>query len=110
MSYGQTDLFAQDDAERNTLSQSQRAAIRSRLEATLAKLEAAATSMAFATGRGPEALRSRARVEPCTSSMTMYATSASRPVSYVVIGGLLLAFVVWVVRRRRQRARAMPAK
>ena len=43
MSYGQTDLFAQDDAERNTLSQSQRAAIRSRLEATLAKLEAAAT-------------------------------------------------------------------
>ena len=43
MSYGQTDLFAQDDAERNTLSQSQRAAIRSRLDATLAKLEAAAT-------------------------------------------------------------------
>ena len=43
MSYSQADLFAQDDAERNTLSQSQRAAIRSRLEATLAKLEAAAT-------------------------------------------------------------------
>ena len=39
----QADLFAQDDAERNTLSQSQRAAIRSRLEATLARLEATAT-------------------------------------------------------------------
>ncbi|MDX8527117.1 hypothetical protein RFM68_21695 [Mesorhizobium sp. MSK_1335] len=36
-------MFAQDDAERNTLSQSQRVAIRSRLEATLARLEAAAT-------------------------------------------------------------------
>ncbi len=43
MSYGQADLFAQDDAERNTLSQSQRVAIRSRLEATVARLEAAAT-------------------------------------------------------------------
>jgi len=39
----QADLFAQDGAERNTLSQSQRAAIRSRLEATLARLEATAT-------------------------------------------------------------------
>ncbi|ESZ10175.1 hypothetical protein X737_32245 [Mesorhizobium sp. L48C026A00] len=36
-------MFAQDDAERNTLSQSQRVAIRSRLEATLARLEATAT-------------------------------------------------------------------
>ncbi|MCB8838035.1 hypothetical protein [Aurantimonas sp. VKM B-3413] len=43
MSHNQADLFAQDDAERNTLSQSQRAAIRSRLEATLARLEATAT-------------------------------------------------------------------
>lgn len=39
----QADLFAQDDAERNTVSQSQRVAIRARLEATLAKLEATAT-------------------------------------------------------------------
>ena len=39
----QTDLFAQDGAERNALSESQRVAIRSRLEATLAKLAAAAT-------------------------------------------------------------------
>lgn len=39
----QTDLFAQDGAERNALSQSQRAAIRSRLEATLKRLAAAAT-------------------------------------------------------------------
>lgn len=39
----QPDLFAQDDAERNSLSQSQRVAIRSRLEATLARLEAAET-------------------------------------------------------------------
>ena len=39
----QADLFAQDDAERNTLSQSKRIAIRARLEATLARLEAAAT-------------------------------------------------------------------
>jgi len=36
-------LFAQDDAERNTLSESQRSAIRSRLQATLATLEATAT-------------------------------------------------------------------
>jgi hypothetical protein len=43
MRFSQADLFAQDDAERNTLSDSQRLAIRSRLEATLAKLEAAAT-------------------------------------------------------------------
>ncbi|WP_292421685.1 hypothetical protein [Mesorhizobium sp.] len=35
-------MFAQDDAERNTLSQSERVAIRSRLETTLAKLEATA--------------------------------------------------------------------
>jgi hypothetical protein len=39
----QGDLFAQDDAERNTLSRSQQAAIRSRLEATLARLEATET-------------------------------------------------------------------
>jgi len=43
MSYSQADLFAQDDGERNTLSESKRAAIRSRLEATLATLEATAT-------------------------------------------------------------------
>src|SRR4051812_9759872 len=43
MSYGQADLFAQDDAERNKLSEPQRSTLRSRLEATLAKLEAAAT-------------------------------------------------------------------
>src|SRR3954471_12830113 len=43
MSYSQADLFAQDDAERNKLSESQRLKIRSRLEATLAKLEATAT-------------------------------------------------------------------
>lgn len=43
MRYTQADLFAQDAAERNTLSESQRTAIRSRLEATLAKLTAAAT-------------------------------------------------------------------
>jgi hypothetical protein len=42
MSYGQADLFAQDDAERNTLSEPRRSAIRSRMEATLAELEAAA--------------------------------------------------------------------
>jgi hypothetical protein len=34
-------LFAQDEAERNTLSETQRAAIRSRLEATLERLESA---------------------------------------------------------------------
>ena len=28
------------------------------------------------------------------------------PVSYVVLGGLLLAFIVWVVRRKRQRRAA----
>lgn len=39
---GQADLFAQDNAERDTLSETQRAAIRARLEATLARLEAAA--------------------------------------------------------------------
>jgi hypothetical protein len=39
----QADLFAQDTAERNTLSEPQRLAIRSRLEATLAELEATAT-------------------------------------------------------------------
>jgi hypothetical protein len=43
MRFTQADLFAQDDAERNTLSQSRRVAIRARLEATLARLEAAAT-------------------------------------------------------------------
>ena len=43
MSYSQADLFAQDDAERNKLSESQRSTIRSRLETTLATLEAAAT-------------------------------------------------------------------
>ena len=42
MGYAQADLFAQDDAERNTLSQSQRSKIRHRSEATLARLEAAA--------------------------------------------------------------------
>lgn len=42
MRFTQADLFAQDDAERNTLSQSERVAIRSRLEATLAELEATA--------------------------------------------------------------------
>ena len=43
MRFAQADLFAHDDTERNSLSQSQRVAIRSRLEATLARLEAAAT-------------------------------------------------------------------
>lgn len=36
----QADLFAQDDAARNSLSQSERIAIRERLEETLAKLQA----------------------------------------------------------------------
>jgi len=36
----QADLFAQDNAARTALSQSQRTAIRARLEATLARLEA----------------------------------------------------------------------
>jgi hypothetical protein len=43
MSFIQADLFAQDDAERNTLSESRRIIIRSRLEATLLKLEATAS-------------------------------------------------------------------
>ncbi|BBE71568.1 hypothetical protein [Oharaeibacter diazotrophicus] len=43
MRFTQTDLFAQDDAARNSLSQAQRTAIRARLEATLARLEAAET-------------------------------------------------------------------
>lgn len=43
MRFTQADLFTQDDAERNALSQSQRVAIRARLEATLAKLEATVT-------------------------------------------------------------------
>lgn len=42
MRYAQADLFAQDAAERNTLSESQRAKIRARLESTLENLEAAA--------------------------------------------------------------------
>jgi hypothetical protein len=43
MRHTQADLFAQDEAERNKLPESQRLTLRSRLEATLAKLEAAAT-------------------------------------------------------------------
>lgn len=43
MIYEHADLFAQDDAERNKLSETQRLSICSRLEATLAKLEATAT-------------------------------------------------------------------
>jgi hypothetical protein len=43
MRFAQADLFAQDEAERNTLSLSQRVSVRSRLEATLARLEAVAT-------------------------------------------------------------------
>lgn len=43
MKYTQPDLFAQDNAARNSLSQSQRTAIRERLEATIAKLEATET-------------------------------------------------------------------
>lgn len=39
----QADLFAQDESERNTLSDEQRSMIRSRLEATLARLEAASS-------------------------------------------------------------------
>lgn len=39
MMSAQADLFAQDNAERETLSETQRSAIRSRLEATLARLE-----------------------------------------------------------------------
>lgn len=40
MDHMQADLFAQDDAERNKLSEAQRFAIRSRIEATLARLQA----------------------------------------------------------------------
>jgi hypothetical protein len=43
MSYSQADLFAQDEGERNALSASLRLTIRSRLEARLAELQAAAT-------------------------------------------------------------------
>jgi hypothetical protein len=43
MKYTQPDLFAQDNAARNSLLQSQRTAIRARLEATLLRLEAAET-------------------------------------------------------------------
>lgn len=43
MSSGQADLFAQDEAERKALSEPQRSEIRARLEATLARVEAAAT-------------------------------------------------------------------
>lgn len=43
MNYSQADLFAQDEAERNKLSESRQQAIRSRLEATLAMVEAAVT-------------------------------------------------------------------
>lgn len=39
----QADLFAQDDAERNKLSESKRLIIRTRLESVLAKLEASET-------------------------------------------------------------------
>jgi len=39
MSSGQSDLFAQDNRERKKLSESQRSTIRSRLEATLVKLD-----------------------------------------------------------------------
>ena len=42
MRFTQADLFAQDDVERNTLSEVQRVAIRARLEATLARLEVTA--------------------------------------------------------------------
>jgi hypothetical protein len=42
MRLSQPDLFAQDDAVRNTLSEAQRDLIRARLETTLARLEAAA--------------------------------------------------------------------
>ena len=42
MRHTQADLFAQDDAERNKLSESRRLTIRSRLEARLAQLEATA--------------------------------------------------------------------
>lgn len=40
MKYIQADLFAEDSAERNQLSDAMAASIRARLEATLARLEA----------------------------------------------------------------------
>jgi hypothetical protein len=43
MKFTQPDLFVQDNAARNSLLQSQRTAIRARLEATLLRLEAAET-------------------------------------------------------------------
>ncbi|GAA0862920.1 hypothetical protein GCM10009115_11510 [Sphingopyxis soli] len=41
MKYIQADLFAEDGTERNQLSEAMAASIRTRLEATLARLEAA---------------------------------------------------------------------
>lgn len=41
MSYIQADLFAQDNAERNSVSEDMLFTIRAKLEATLARLEAA---------------------------------------------------------------------
>lgn len=41
MKHTQPDLFAQDNAARNSLSQSQRNVIRERLEATITRLKAA---------------------------------------------------------------------
>lgn len=43
MRYAQVDLFAQDNAERNILPEAKLASIRERLEATLARLQAAET-------------------------------------------------------------------
>lgn len=43
MRFAQADLFAEQEAERNLLSAAERAAIRARLEATLARLEACET-------------------------------------------------------------------
>lgn len=43
MRHTQADLFAQDDGERNKLSEPRRLTIRSRVEAKLAQLEAATT-------------------------------------------------------------------
>ena len=43
MNHIQADLFAEDHAERNQLTETRRIAIRQRLEATLARLETAAT-------------------------------------------------------------------
>ena len=42
MRHSQADLFAQDNAERNELSEELLASVRARLEATLARLETAA--------------------------------------------------------------------